>query len=280
MVSNARGNRCSDNRSGQSRLNSDRNYHRPIVRPGSSNSSSRVPKKFSYKLFPFWRGGYSLNKFQLCLVILGLGLVLTGGYMSLVGWRSNHAAQVQAEKLIQQANTSGSSKQNQTPATKPPSPEEIADYVVAPNLPRYLLIPKLGVDARIFSVGLTSDGALGTPNNVYDTDWYNESAEPGQPGAMLIDGHISSWTAHGVFYGIKNLVPGDLIRVERGDGTIFSYDVVKTQIYNANDVNMQAAITPIVAGKPGLNLISCTGDVISGTSQFNERIIVFAEQVT
>jgi len=37
-------------------------------------------------------------------------------------------------------------------------------------------------------------------------------------------------------------------------------------------------LSPIDPTKPGLNLISCTGDVISGTSKFNERIIVFATQ--
>ena len=150
---------------------------------------------------------------------------------------------------------------------------------MAPNLPRYLKIPKLGVDARVLQVGVTKTGALGTPNNVFDTAWYTGSAEPGQPGATLIDGHVSSWTSHGVFYGLKTLVPGDAIQIVRGDGTVFNYQVVKTQIYSAGNVNMQAAITPITPGIPGLNLITCTGDVIPGTSTFNERIIVFAQQV-
>jgi len=149
---------------------------------------------------------------------------------------------------------------------------------VAPTLPRYLIIPKLGVDARILAVGVTANGALGTPANVFDTDWYDESAQPGQEGAMLIDGHISSWTTRGVFYGLNTLLPGDMIDIQGGNGAIFTYKVVKTQIYDANNVDMGAALSPIDPTKPGLNLISCTGDVISGTSKFNERIIVFATQ--
>ena len=108
----------------------------------------------------------------------------------------------------------------------------------------------------------------------------NESSEPGQPGAVLIDGHVSSWTAHGVFYGIKTLVAGDVIQIQRGDGSVFTYKVVRSQIYPAGSVNMAQAMTAVVAGQPGLNLITCTGDVIPGTSQFNQRIIVFAEQVS
>ncbi len=125
-------------------------------------------------------------------------------------------------------------------------------------------------------MGVTSSGALETPPNVFETAWYNESSEPGQQGAMLIDGHVSSWTAHGVFYGIKTLVAGDIIKVEKGNGQIFTYSVVKSQVFPSGNVNMQSAMTPIIAGQPGLNLITCTGDVIPGTSFFNERIIVYA----
>jgi hypothetical protein len=39
---------------------------------------------------------------------------------------------------------------------------------------------------------------------------------------------------------------------------------------------MSALLSPINAGKPGLNLITCTGDVIKGTNDFTERIVVFA----
>jgi hypothetical protein len=41
---------------------------------------------------------------------------------------------------------------------------------------------------------------------------------------------------------------------------------------------MAEAMAPVVSGKQGLNLITCTGDVIPGTNHFNERIVVFTEQ--
>lgn len=217
------------------------------------------------------------SKLQVALIALAVAIVLAGGYISFLGIRANHTAQVQAAKLTQQANNAAKSSGSSTaPSTIKPSAAAVANYAVAPNLPRYIIIPKLGVNAEVRSVGLTSSGALGVPDNVYYTDWYNESALPGQQGAMLIDGHVSSWTTHGVFYGIKTLVAGDLIKVERGDGTIFTYVVVKNHVFPLGKVDMQSAITPIVPGQPGLNLITCTGDVIPGTSQFNERILVYA----
>jgi hypothetical protein len=96
---------------------------------------------------------------------------------------------------------------------------------------------------------------------------------------MLIDGHVSSWTSHGIFYGLKTLVAGDTIQIERGDGAILAYKVVKSQTYTTSKVDMAAALTPINPRKPGLNLITCTGNVMAGTNEFNQRVVVFAEQV-
>jgi hypothetical protein len=42
---------------------------------------------------------------------------------------------------------------------------------------------------------------------------------------------------------------------------------------------MTAAITPIVPGTSGLNIISCYGKVIPGTNEFDQRIIVFAKLI-
>ena len=217
------------------------------------------------------------NKLQYALVLAAVLLICGGAYLSFVGWHSNEIVRAQAAQLTQEANKS--SVPTSVPSTVKPTATAVANYVVAPGLPRYLTIPKLGVHARILSVGVLASGALGTPYNVYDTAWYNESSLPGQPGAMLIDGHVSSWTAHGVFYGLKTLVAGDIIQVERGDGKMFTYKVVKSQVYPSGKVNMAAALTPIIPGKPGLNLITCTGDVIPGTSEFNERIVVYATQI-
>jgi len=210
------------------------------------------------------------------LAVLGLAAIvfIVGVTVSLQTVRTNHDASAQVAALSKKS----SSGQTDVPETSKPNDTAISQYMVAADLPRYLQIPKLGVNARVMQVGVDSSGALGTPNNVYDTAWYTGSAKPGQPGATLIDGHVSSWTTHGVFYGLNKLKAGDQLQIEKGDGSILNYKVVKTQTYQANNVDMQAAITPITAGKSGLNLISCTGHVIKGTSQFDQRVIVFAEQ--
>jgi len=218
------------------------------------------------------------SRSQLALAGLAAVIAVCGLAVSWQTLQTNHSASAQVAALSKRADKNGAPNSS-LPSTTKPSDAAVSQYVVAPDLPRYLNIPKLNVHARVMQVGVTTDGALGTPSNVHDTAWYTGSAKPGQPGATLIDGHVSSWTTRGVFYGLKNLVAGDNLQIVRGDGAVFNYQVVKTAVYPADHVDMQAAITPVTAGKPGLNLITCTGQVNKKSSTFNQRIIVFTQQV-
>ena len=221
------------------------------------------------------------SKPQLALMAMAGLVFIVGVAASWQTFRTNHTAAAQISTLSKKVDkqAAGGNQNSAVPSTTKPTVTAFNKYVVAPDLPRYLVIPRLGVEARVLQVGVTNTGALGTPPDIYDTAWYTGSAKPGQPGATLIDGHVSSWTAHGVFYGLKTLAAGDNIQIIRGDGATLNYQVVKTQTYGAGNVDMQAAVTPVTAGKSGLNLITCTGQVIKGTSEFNERVIVFAQQV-
>ena len=207
------------------------------------------------------------------LIVAATGLLIIGLSISFHDWHANKTANRQAAKLVYNANHNIS---HAVPATTPTIPSAFASYTVAADLPRYIYIPKLSVQAIIRPLGLTAAGQLATPNNVYDTGWYTKSSQPGQPGAAVIDGHVSSWTTNGVFYGLKTLQAGDAIQIERGDGTKLSYLVVKKQVYGYQQVDMSAVLSPVEAGKPGLNLITCTGDVIKGTNDFTERVVIFA----
>jgi sortase (surface protein transpeptidase) len=186
---------------------------------------------------------------------------------------ADHAANVIASHDVALANQG---KPSPAPATVRPSPKTVANYTVPASHPRYLSIPSLGIKTQVLAVGLTSAHAIGTPSNVYDTAWYDATTLPGQPGATLIDGHVSSWTTHGVFYNLKSLVPGDSINIQTGDGNTYTYLVVKTQIYAAADVDVNSLLKPVDPTKSGLNLITCTGDVIKGTSSFDKRVVVYA----
>ena len=163
-----------------------------------------------------------------------------------------------------------------------PTEEQVTEYTVAADRPRYLSISKLGVvNARIIAVGVKSNGELGTPNNIFDVGWYEASGKPGQGGVMVIDGHNGGPHVHGVFKDLPNLVEGDIIKIERGDGKIFEYKVVenKTVALSEADAYMKTAFKSPVSGKESVTLISCTGEwsQAQGTylsRQFTRAILV------
>ncbi|MDB5185668.1 MAG: peptidase sortase [Candidatus Saccharibacteria bacterium] len=162
-----------------------------------------------------------------------------------------------------------------------PKAQAVATYTVPPNNPKYISIPAISTgNVRVFKLGLLRNGSIAVPSNIYDTGWYDGSVKPGQGGAMFIYGHVSSWTANGVFYNLKKLSPGDTITITRGDNTTYKYKVVSTRNYPYNNVDMNQVLAPINPNKPGLNLMTCTGKIIKGTSDFDERLVVFTSLVT
>lgn len=166
---------------------------------------------------------------------------------------------------------------HEAPSSIKPAPQTVATYTVAPDLPKYIDIPAINVhQTRIISLGQQANGQIANPDNIYDAGWYKASSKPGQAGAMFIYGHLSSWTADGAFFNLKKLKPGDKITITRGDNTTYTYLVDSLKSYPAANVDMGAVLAPDKAGTPGLNLMTCGGSIIKGTSEFTERLVVFS----
>lgn len=141
--------------------------------------------------------------------------------------------------------------------------QEVVEYTVAADKPRYLTIPKLGINnARILEVGLSSSGQMLTPYNIFDVGWYNGSAKPGTRGTSIIDGHNGGPHVHGVFKNLPNLAYGDRITIEMGDGTTYTYQVIDNitvPLAEADAKMLYAAQSP-VQRKESITLITCTGE--------------------
>lgn len=163
-----------------------------------------------------------------------------------------------------------------------PTEAEVAEWVVAPDRPRYLTIEKLGIyKARVIPVGITSSGELGTPNNIFDVGWYESSGKPGHGGTMLIDGHNGGPNVLGAFKSLPDLVNGDVIEVERGDGEVFRYAVVENVAVPLSESNiyMNTAMHSPEQGRESITLVSCTGEwsQMQGTylsRQFTRAVII------
>ena len=163
-----------------------------------------------------------------------------------------------------------------------PTEQEVVEYTVAADRPRYLSIDRLGIkNARVLPMGINEAGELSTPNNIFDVGWYYDSGKPGQGGTLLIDGHNGGPHIQGVFKDLPSLGIGDIIVVERGDGAIFRYSVVENNSVNLSESNdyMATAIRSPMSGKESVTLISCTGEwsQAQGTylsRQFTRAILV------
>lgn len=221
-------------------------------------SASKAPKK-------------SLQKLHLIFSVMAAFVFLLGIGVSIDGWRTNKVIEAQA--------TQQNAREDETLDDAEVSPNAIRSHTVAPDAPRYIIIDKLGVKARIKAVDTKASGELEAPKNIFDVGWYRSGGKPGSSGAMLLDGHVSSPRKAGVFKNIPKLIAGDTIKVERGDGQIFIYKVIRGKSFPADNVDMKSAVTSVTPGKPGLNLITCHGKVVKGTSEFSERYIVYTEQV-
>src|SRR5688500_9587844 len=119
-------------------------------------------------------------------------------------------------------------------------------YTVPPLHPRHLKIEKLNLLARVVPVGKTKDGALDTPTTAWDVGWYKDGGQPGQEGAMLIDGHVNdSFNTPGIFAGLNALDKGDIVTVERGDGQVYTYRVAHIEVRPVALVDMNRLLSPI-----------------------------------
>lgn len=238
---------------------------RPIAAPQPA-VAAKQPRRLSMK-----RHG---------LVGMAIVLFVFGLAVSLNTWHTNRTVLVQAQQQASRtvSNDAELADENAAPATDKPTDKAVQSYQVAPDLPRYIRIGKINVFSRVRQMGLTSSGAIATPSNVHDTGWYMGSAKPGEAGATVIDGHVSSWQTNGVFHDLPKLMAGDTVEVERGDGRKIQYAVVSTQTFNAEEVDMASLMVSAKPGKSGLNLITCTGKVIKGTNDFDKRFVVYAVQ--
>jgi len=161
------------------------------------------------------------------------------------------------------------------------TPSGSASAYEIPGKPSRLIIPSIGVDANIQSVGLywRGDGTMGIPTNFTDVAWYNGGPRPGEPGSAVIDGHLDGRDVkEAVFYNLGKLQTGDIVEVVDVAGKKFDFKVVdvKTYDYNAPTADIFSHDT----STSRLNLITCAGDWDKTQGLYNKRVVVFTELVT
>lgn len=205
--------------------------------------------------------------FTLLLIAVGAGVAVNAV-------RIDYLSKNQVAVLAKTTGNSANSIE-QVDETQPDS-TSYSGYSVAADLPKYLRIPKIQVDARVQRLGAKTNSELAAPTNIFDIGWYENSGKPGEDGTVLLDGQVTGPTKQGVFYSLGSLNSGDKIEIERGDGTRLHYTVVRSQLYDYDKVDMNAALKSAIPSKPGLNLISYSSRFDVRANKFESRLVVFA----
>ena len=139
-----------------------------------------------------------------------------------------------------------------------------------------LLIPAIGVNAAIESVGIRSSGAMDTPrqNPWSDVGLYTDGSHPGQQGSAVIAGHLDRpGGGPAVFWRLRELQVGDEVQVVDAQGKMLYYHVTRIAMYPLQDPPVQ----DIFGNTNGkfLNLTTCAGDWIPTQHQMTMRLVVY-----
>jgi sortase (surface protein transpeptidase) len=156
---------------------------------------------------------------------------------------------------------------------------EVPEEASGPSLsgPSRFVIPDIGVNARMESLGLTSDNAVDVPKSLWTVAWFNRSSKIGSPGPAMIVGHYSGY-GRAVFSNLHKLKTGQKIIVVDENNQQHVFAVKNSRSYPQSEVPM-AELLGNTASKPRLEIITCGGGFIKETRDFTNRTVITAELV-
>jgi LPXTG-site transpeptidase (sortase) family protein len=235
--------------------------------------------------FPSLMTRQSRRRIAAALALVGVGLVLGAGMLVLTSRAADGRLRLQTSLQRERAVSAPAQ-----PAVHPgalhatykrPSQKELRakhaprrkTVPVQMPEPVRILIPAIGVSAPIIPVGLNAR-TLQVPVSFSEAGWFTRGPEPGEPGPAVIVGHVDSIDGPGVFFHLRALKEGDVIKVALKNGWTVRYLVSSHVAAPKNDFP-----TKLVYGrtdKPTLRLITCDGQFDTSTGHYVDNYIVFA----
>jgi LPXTG-site transpeptidase (sortase) family protein len=144
-------------------------------------------------------------------------------------------------------------------------------------IPVRISIPAIGVSARVVPLGLNRDRTIQVPTNFANTGWFRPGPEPGETGAAVIVGHVASRRGPAVFYRLRGLRVGDVIRIRLQDQSIVRY--VARSMIRVPKSRFPTKRVYARTKQPTLRLITCAGPLNPSTGHHPDNYIVFATNV-
>lgn len=174
------------------------------------------------------------------------------------------------------------------PSPRPEAPSAAAAVVARPwpvpsaaivpvrvPAPTRVHIPSLGVDSTLTRLGVDPSGALETPEDFDQAGWFSDGPVPGSTGPAVIAGHVDSWTGPAVFSRLAELAVGDVVLVDRDDGTTAQFTVTHVTRHPKTAFPTDDVYGPTTDAQ--LRLVTCGGDFDRSIRSYVDNVVVFAE---
>jgi hypothetical protein len=174
-----------------------------------------------------------------------------------------------AMHAVSDATTTGSNERVDTPA--------LAPVALAGPAPTSLeLAFGGGISAPIDPVGVSPEGALGTPDDPNRLGWWDGSAAPSAgTGTVVIDGHVDSDRyGEGFFVNLRRLVAGDRVTITDADGVRSQWTVTELGEYPAAGLADSGVFD--MPAVPRLVLITCGGPFDRVAHAYRDNLVVYA----
>lgn len=143
--------------------------------------------------------------------------------------------------------------------------------------PANVRIPPLAVESGLDRIGVDAGGVLEPPPRWQVPAWFEGGPRPGEVGPAVIAGHVDSPTGPAVFAKLKGLRPDDRIEIVDRDGNTHVFAVDRLEQAPRREFPTEAVYGP--TPDPQLRLITCDGDYLSRTGQYEDNLIVYATAV-
>jgi len=245
-------------------------YPPPLATPGAPPRSqvhvTRYERRRSAPAAKAW------SVVSVSLAAVGVGVVLLAPGMT-EPVRQDVAAGARSSTAVTAAPVAASSAG--VPAAAPvalPGP-----LLLAPSAPLTVRIPVLRASADIVDLGLDDDGALETPDGAEPVGWYTGSPTPGAVGPAVLAGHVDWAGEPGTFVGLRELLPGDEVEVQRADGSTAVFAVDRVTEHGKDEFPTEEVYGDTTSAQ--LRLITCGGAFDEDTGEYLDNVVVFASLV-
>lgn len=208
--------------------------------------------------------------------------VVVGALLVVAGVASTSVALTQNELVADSAPTTTSTSTEPAATLPSPPPTTAAPPAAVPVAvepapdwtPTRVRVGNAEVDAPIDALGVDDQNKIQVPADPARVGWWSGGAEPGEDDPAVLVGHLDSTTGPGVFFGLEKLVPGDVVEVDRADGSTAQFMVERIESHPKD-----AFPTDEVYGSTdssSLRLITCIGSFDAERSSYRDNLIVYA----